>query len=254
MSISNERWVDVQRVLDAALALPPEDVASLLDRECGSDAELRREVEQLLDSCARAGDFLERPPARLAAALVQARAGERAMPAGRRIGPYIVIGEAGHGGMGVVYVAERGDGQFRQRVALKVLPRGIESDHAIRRFLDERQILASLTHPGIARLLDGGVTDDELPYFAMEYVDGTAIDRYCDERRLDIDARLRLFASVCDAVQYAHQNLVVHRDLKPSNILVTAEAQVKLLDFGIAKLLSDAAPNADAAADRKSVV
>ena len=248
MSISNERWADVQRVLDAALALPPENVASFLDRECGSDAELRREVEQLLDSCARAGEFLERPPLQLAVAFVQARASERAMPAGRRIGPYVVIGEAGHGGMGVVYVAERDDGQFRQRVALKVLPRGIESDHAIRRFLDERQILASLAHPSIARLLDGGVTDDELPYFAMEYVDGTAIDRYCDEHRLGIDARLRLVASVCDAVQYAHQNLVVHRDLKPSNILVTAEAQVKLLDFGIAKLLSDATPNADAAA------
>src|SRR5262245_56017765 len=237
MGISNERWIEIRRVLDGALALAREDVASFLDRECGTDAELRREVEQLLDSCRRAGDFLEHPPVGLAAALAEAgvsdHVSERTVPAGRRIGPYVVTGEAGRGGMGVVYLAERGDGQFQQRVALKVLPRGIESDLAIRRFLDERQILASLTHPGIARLLDGGVTDDELPYFAMEYVDGTAIDRYCDDHRLDIDGRLRLFAAVCDAVQYAHQNLVVHRDLKPSNILVTAEAQVKLLDFGI---------------------
>ena len=245
MGISNERWAEVERVLDGALALQPEDVPAFLDRECGEDAELRREVEQLLDSCRRAGDFLERPALGLAAVLAGERATERAMPAGRRIGPYVVTGEAGHGGMGVVYLAERDDGQFRQRVALKVLPRGLESAQAIRRFLDERQILASLTHPGIARLLDGGVTDDELPYFAMEYVDGTSIDRYCNEHRLDIDARLGLVAAVCDAVQYAHQNLVVHRDLKPSNILVTADGTVKLLDFGIAKLLSDGAPNAD---------
>ena len=237
--ISNERWGQVQRVLDGALALPADDVAAFLDRECAGDPELRREVEELLESCERAEGFLEHPPVRLAAALVN----ERSSPAGRRIGPYLVTGEAGRGGMGVVFLAERSDGQFRQRVALKVLPRGLESDHAIRRFLDERQILASLTHPGIARLLDGGVTDDELPYFAMEYVEGTSIDRYCDEFRLGIDARLRLFASVCDAVQYAHQNLVVHRDLKPSNILVTADGAVKLLDFGIAKLLSNDMPN-----------
>jgi serine/threonine-protein kinase len=245
MGISNERWAEVERVLDGALALPTGDVAAFLDRECGEDAELRREVEQLLDSCRRAGDFLEQPAFGLAAALESERAARRAVPAGRRIGPYVVMGEAGHGGMGVVYLAERDDGQFRQRVALKVLPRGLESGHAIRRFLDERQILASLTHPGIARLLDGGVTDDELPYFAMEYVDGTSIDRYCNEHRLAIDARLRLFAAVCDAVQYAHQNLVVHRDLKPSNILVTTDGTVKLLDFGIAKLLSDGAPDVD---------
>jgi serine/threonine protein kinase/tetratricopeptide (TPR) repeat protein len=237
--LSNERWGQLQRVLDGALALPDTDVPSFLDRECGGDADLRREVEQLLDSCGKAAGFLEDPPVQLAAAFVR----ERSLPTGRRIGPYLVSAEVGHGGMGVVYLAERSDGQFRQRVALKVLPRGLESDHAIRRFLDERQILASLTHPGIARLIDGGVTDDELPYFAMEYVEGTSIDRYCDERWLGIDGRLRLFATVCDAVQYAHQNLVVHRDLKPSNILVTPAGDVKLLDFGIAKLLSSDGPD-----------
>ena len=242
--ISNERWAQVQRVLDGALALPGADVRTFLDRECGDDDALRREVEQLLDSCDKAADFLEEPPVQLAAAYVR----ERSLPTGRRIGPYLVSEEVGHGGMGVVYRAERSDGQFQQRVALKVLPRGLESDQAIRRFLDERQILASLTHPGIARLLDGGVTDDELPYFAMEYVEGTSIDRYCDELRLGIEGRLRLFASVCDAVQYAHQNLVVHRDLKPSNILVTAGGAVKLLDFGIAKLLSNDTPDRASAA------
>src|SRR5688572_17829968 len=207
--MSTQRWADVQRVLEAALQVPEHDVKEYLDRACGTDEELRREVEQLLQSCARAAGFLEEPPARLAAALLD----ERPTPAGRRIGPYVVTGEAGRGGMGVVYLAERSDGQFRQRVALKVLPRGLESDHAIRRFLEERQILASLAHRGIARLLDGGVTDDELPYFAMEYVEGRSIDGYCDEHRLGIADRLRLFLEVCDAVQYAHQNLVVHRDL-----------------------------------------
>src|SRR5688572_20456879 len=173
---STNRWTDVQRVLDVALELPDADVPSYLDQECATDPELRREVEQLLQSCARAAGFLEQPPATLAAALLE----ERPAPAGRRIGPYVVTGEAGRGGMGVVYLAERSDGQFRQRVALKVLPRGLESDHAIRRFLEERQILASLAHRGIARLLDGSVSDDELPYFAMEYVEGSSIDRYCD--------------------------------------------------------------------------
>jgi serine/threonine-protein kinase len=242
-SPSTERWARIQRVLDGALDLPPGEVSAYLERACGNDAALRREVETLLDACSRAEGFLERPPSMLAAALL----GERpARGEGRRIGPYVIRGEVGRGGMGVVYLAERGDGQFRQRVAVKVLPRGLESEEAVRRFREERQILASLTHPGIARLLDGGVTDDELPYFAMELVEGTAIDRWADERRLGIEARLALFLEVCDAVQYAHQNLVVHRDLKPSNILVTAGGAVKLLDFGVAKLLDERPGASDA--------
>ncbi|MEW5917122.1 MAG: serine/threonine-protein kinase [Gemmatimonadota bacterium] len=237
--LPTKRWAEVERVLDAALQLPSDEVPAYLERECGEDADLRREVEQLLQSCAKASGFLEELPGHLAAELLA----ERSAPTGRRIGPYVVSGEIGRGGMGVVYLAERNDGQFKQRVALKVLPHGLESDHAIRRFLEERQILASLVHPGIARLLDGGVTDDELPYFAMEYVDGTSIDKYCDKRQLSIEERLRLFAEVCDAVQYAHQNLVVHRDLKPSNIFVTEDGSVRLLDFGIAKLVSSDVPN-----------
>ena len=151
--LPTERWVEVQRVLDLALELPAAALPPLLDRECSGDEELRREVEELLQSCVRASAVLEDRPAHLTAALFQARPA----PAGRRIGPYLVTGELGRGGMGVVYLAQRDDGQFQQRVALKVLPHGLESDLAIRRFLEERQILASLAHPGIARLLDGGV-------------------------------------------------------------------------------------------------
>jgi serine/threonine-protein kinase len=155
----------------------------------------------------------------------------------RHIGAYRIVEKAGRGGMGVVYIAERADGQFHHRVALKVLPWELKSEHAIARFLEERQILARLNHPAIARLLDGGVTDEGLPYFAMEFVDGIPIDAYCNTRNLDIERRLELFIDICNAVQYAHQNLVVHRDLKPSNILVTEEGAIKLFDFGIASVL-----------------
>ena len=170
-----------------------------------------------------------------------------ASASGTPIGPYRILREIGHGGMGTVYLAERADHQYEKTVALKLL-RGwsAANEHLVRRFLEERQILAALDHPDIARLLDGGVTPDGLPWFAMEYVDGVPLDRYCDERRLSIESRLELFCRVCAAVQYAHRNLVVHRDLKPANILVTAEGGVKLLDFGIAKLLGTDATDVSA--------
>ncbi|MGZ6071659.1 MAG: serine/threonine protein kinase [Myxococcaceae bacterium] len=155
----------------------------------------------------------------------------------RRIGPYRLLKELGHGGMGTVFLAVRADEQFEKRVALKVV-RGSDSEEVIRFFRRERQILAGLEHPNIARLLDGGTTDDGLPYFVMEHVEGEPIDRYCDARKLSIPERLELFEEACSAVQYAHQSLVVHRDLKPGNILVTGEGIPKLLDFGIAKLLN----------------
>ena len=257
-SVSPDQWRRLQQVLDGALARPADQWPAYLDAECTDDPAFRRDVERMLEACGSAGDFLEQPPSHLAAALL-ADAGVEHAPtnisdrrAHDRIGPYRILGEAGRGGMGVVYVAERDDGQFRQRVALKIVPHGFVTDQAVRRFIEERQILASLSHPGIARLLDGGVTDDGLPYFAMEFVDGTPIDRWCDDQKLDVRARLRLFVDVCDAVQYAHQNLVVHRDLKPSNILVTApdtkqngHGAVKLLDFGVAKLLSGDASDLD---------
>ncbi len=154
----------------------------------------------------------------------------------RRVGAYRILGEIGHGGMGTVYLAERADDQYRKRVAIKTI-RGFGSEDVLRRFRRERQVLAALEHPNIARLFDGGTTDDGLPYFVMEYVEGKPIDAFCDERRLPVRERLRIFRQVCAAVEHAHRNLVVHRDLKPGNILVDPQGTPKLLDFGIAKLL-----------------
>ena len=186
--------------------------------------------------------FLDAPAAIFAAPLVEA-AERGASLEGTRVGPYRVLRELARGGMGAVYLAERADGQFEQRAALKLIKRGMDSDEIHRRFLGERRILARLEHPHIARLLDGGVTNDGQPWFAMEFVDGIPVTRHGVRHALPLDARLRLFGDICDAVGYAHRNLVIHRDLKPSNILVTADGQVKLLDFGIAKLL-DEAPDA----------
>ena len=234
-----DRWRQVNRVLDIALELPPEERKAFLNHACVGDPSLSVDVERLLHACDRAEHFLEQPAPMFAVSLLEDLVADTETPSDVdiQVGPYRLVRELGHGGMGAVYLAERADDQFRQRVALKLIRRGMDSQ-GIRRFMEERQILASLSHPSIARLLDGGITDDRLPYFAMEYVDGTPIDRYCDARRLSIVARLALFVGVCQTVQYAHRNLVVHRDLKPSNILVTADGQVKLLDFGIAKLLT----------------
>jgi serine/threonine-protein kinase len=185
---------------------------------------------------ARALAFLESPALAFLSPVIAAVGGPGALDR-RRVGPYLIVRELARGGMGAVYLAERADGQFEHRVALKLIKRGMDSDEINRRFLAERQILARLNHPHIARFYDGGMTADGEPWFAMEYVDGLPLTRHCTERRLDLAARLRLFRDVCDAVRYAHQSLVVHRDLKPGNILVTAAGEVKLLDFGIAKLL-----------------
>jgi eukaryotic-like serine/threonine-protein kinase len=235
-SATSDIWHRVQSVLDAALDAPPPDRDALLDEACAGDPAFRAEVARLLAFCDQAQHFLEQPAAEFASPLI-ADATTADSLVGRQIGAYHILGEAGSGGMGTVYVAERNDDQYRKRVALKIVRRSIDCAHAIRRFIEERQILASMEHPDIARLLDGGVTDSGLPYFVMEYVQGTPIDRYCDERRLNVPDRLGLFCRICDAVQYAHRNLVVHRDIKPSNILVTADGDVKLLDFGIAQLL-----------------
>ena len=180
--------------------------------------------------------FLESPAIAFLSPVLAARGLVGALE-GTRVGPYRIVREVARGGMGAVFLAERDDGQFEQRVALKLIKRGMDSEEIHGRFLAERQILARLNHPHIARFHDGGVTADGQPWFAMEYVDGLPLTRHCAERGLGLSERLRLFRDVCDAVRYAHQNLVVHRDLKPSNILVTAAGDVKLLDFGIAKLL-----------------
>ena len=159
-------------------------------------------------------------------------------PVPERIGPYRVVGELCRGGMGVVFAAIRDDDQFRRRVAIKVVKRGMDTDEILRRFEQERQVLAAMNHPNIARLLDGGSTEDGRPYFVMEFVEGQRLDHYCDTHHLTVSERLELFAHVCRGVQYAHQNLIVHRDLKPANIIVTKDGEPKLLDFGIAKVIN----------------
>jgi len=238
-------WRDVFAAADDALELDPKDLREFVKQWVEKDPGVGAELKALIESADQAS-VLEAPAALFAAPFLQAAASdpitedndlEYTLPS---FGPYRVRREIGSGGMGTVYLAERSDDQFRKDVALKVLPRWSGgSRNRIQRFLEERQILATLDHPGIARLLDGGVSADGLPWFAMEYVDGEPIDKYCERRQLSIEERLTLFCDVCSAVQYAHRNLVVHRDLKPSNILVTAEGRVVLLDFGIARLLDD---------------
>jgi serine/threonine-protein kinase len=235
--LSADRWASVAELFDALVDLPPSQRATALDARCMGDAELRAEVEALLASSERADGFMQASAHDYMASLLQSDDVLVEPPAPDRVGPFRIVREIGRGGMGTVYLAERDDAQFTQAVALKVVRSAFSDPRLVRRFVDERQILAWLTHPNIAQLVDGGVTDDGVPWFAMEYVEGTPIDRYCDEQRLTIERRLALFGQVCDAVGHAHRKLVVHRDLKPGNILVTRDGQVKLLDFGIAKLL-----------------
>jgi eukaryotic-like serine/threonine-protein kinase len=236
-----ERWEFIKGVFNAALELPPAERAAYLAHACGGDAELRRQVEDLIAAHEEAETFIEDSPAAHKSELWRAVGAwvkdEDATFVGRRVGAYRLVREIGHGGMGAVYLAVRDDA-FRKRVAVKLVKRGMDTAEVLRRFRHERQILAALEHPNIARLIDGGTTDDGLPYLVMEYVEGEPIDRYCEGHKLPVAERLKLFAEVCAAVHYAHQNLVVHRDLKPSNILVTKEGTPKLLDFGIAKLLN----------------
>ena len=226
------RWDRIEALFDEAALLPAEERAAFLARACGDDPEMRGEVESLLAADEKAAGFLGRP--------VAAAAAPPAPPpslVGQRVGHYRVEARLGEGGMSTVYLAVRADDAYQQQVALKVLGYGAERADLAARFRAERQILASLDHPGIARLLDGGTTDDGRPFLVMEYIEGAPLDQYCEEHRLGLDARIDLFRQVCTAVQYAHQNLVVHRDIKPSNILVTADGVPRLLDFGIAKLL-----------------
>jgi non-specific serine/threonine protein kinase/serine/threonine-protein kinase len=227
-----ERWQQVKAVFQAALERAAGERASFLDAACAGDEALRAEVASLLAEQEKLSSFIAAP------AVGEVKVESSLELSNRRIGPYRIERELGRGGMGVVYLAERDDDQFRKQVAIKLIRRGFDVEHVINRFRYERQILASLDHPNIARLLDGGTTEEGLPYFVMEYVEGRPIDDYCDARRLNTEARLELFRKVCAAVQYAHQNLVVHRDLKPGNILVTEAGEPKLLDFGIAKLLN----------------
>jgi eukaryotic-like serine/threonine-protein kinase len=227
-----ERWKQVREVLEAALDVSSKERAALLDDACMGDPALKQEVEELL--AAYEEDFLEHTPLDE----INRQLTKEPSLEGQFIGPYKIIRELGQGGMGAVFLALRADDQYKKRVAIKLVKRGMDTDYVLSRFRHERQILASLDHPNIARFLDGGATENGLPYFVMEYIEGQPIDKYCDENRLTTIERLKLFQTVCSAVYYAHQNLVVHRDLKPSNIIVTAEGTPKLMDFGIAKLLN----------------
>jgi eukaryotic-like serine/threonine-protein kinase len=227
-----ERWQQVKELFQSVVECETSQRAAFLDEACAGDSDLRRELEILLASDKRAENFLEAPVASLRTdqpteSLVR-----------RRIGPYQIRREIARGGMGAVYLAERADDQFQKQVAIKVVKRGMDSDAILRRFRNEQKILANLDHPNIARLIDGGTTEDGLSYFIMDYVEGLPIDGYCDTHQLPTPERLKLFRTVCSAVEYAHQHHVVHRDLKPRNILVTGDGVPRLLDFGIAKVLN----------------
>jgi len=237
-AISPERWQQVKSIFEAAIALNQDDRARFLSENCREDTQLLSLVERLIAADERAEAFLENSP------INSLRSSDSQQWVGKRVGHYRILEELGRGGMGAVYLARRED-EFEKVVALKIIRRGMDTDDMLRRFRNERQILAQLDHPNIARLLDGGTTDDGLPYFVMEHVDGLAIDDYCDKHQLGITDRLRLFRQVCAAVSYAHQHLAIHRDLKPSNILVTDDGTPKLLDFGIAKLLAPGVTTSD---------
>ncbi|MCP3964583.1 MAG: serine/threonine protein kinase [bacterium] len=229
MSTRTQRWQRVKDLVDETLDLPAVDRTAFLDRACDGGDDLRREVEALLEREDQLGGFLARPFFSLRT--------DGDPDLDRQLGPYRLARRLGSGGMGTVYLAQRTGDDLRQRVAVKLLKRGLDSEEMVRRFQIERQILADLSHPYVARLLDVGTAEDGRPFFAMEYVEGERIDAWCDARRLGTRQRVTLFRQVCEAIHFAHQNLVVHRDLKPANILVTAEGTPKLLDFGIAKLL-----------------
>lgn len=234
-----ERWSRIEQLFHQALQVEPCERDAFITKAAGSDPLLIAEVGALLRNVSRARDFLENPA-------VELFGGERPnLPHPERIGPYRVAQLVGHGGMGDVYHAVRGDDEYRKEVAIKLIRRGLDTDSVVRRFRRERQILANLDHPNITRLLDGGTTEDGLPYLVMEYVEGRPIVEFCRERASPVSDRLRLFQAVCGAVHYAHQRLVVHLDIKPANILVTAGGVPKLLDFGIARLLDSTTESGD---------
>src|SRR6476620_3428383 len=238
-NIDPQRWDRLKTILGEALEENSSAARiAFVERRCGQDTDLLQEAESLLaeaeallneradsfEDCAQnaASTFWQEGPPR----------------SGERVGAYVIVRELGRGGMGTVFLAERADGQFEKQVAIKILSRGADTAEILRRFRAERQILAKLDHPNIARLLDAGTTDDGLPYFIMDYIVGVPVTRFAVAQRLSTRQRLEFFLKICDAVEFAHRNLVVHRDIKPSNILANAEGEPKLLDFGIAKLLA----------------
>jgi eukaryotic-like serine/threonine-protein kinase len=226
----------VRDLFDRAIQLAPSARSEFLEQACGDDAPLLREIGRLIAAHDNFGDIfdLDEPEHQDTEAIPA-----WGVPA--VIGAYRIVKELGRGGAGAVYLAVRHDEEFKKAVAIKLLQPGVLSAELVRRFRHERQILATIEHPYVAKLLDGGSTADGAPYLVMEYIDGLPIDGYCETNRLPVAERLELFCKVCAAVQFAHQNLVIHRDIKPGNILVTTDGVPKLLDFGIAKLLDPAA-------------
>jgi eukaryotic-like serine/threonine-protein kinase len=238
-----EQWGRLKEWLADALERPPAARQAFIAQMTGPDTDLRRELSALVAAAEQSGSPLDEAPVGQVLHLLDEKATQAWI--GRRIGPYRLVQLIGGGGMGRVFLAERADGQYEQQVAVKLMRDGLGQDGLAARFKAERQILASLDHPNLAKILDGGIIDDGVPYFVMELVHGEALDAYCVRRALPVPERLRLFRSVCLVVHYAHCRGVVHRDLKPANILVTADGTVKLVDFGIAKRL---APDAQAEA------
>jgi serine/threonine-protein kinase len=233
--LNQDKLLKARQIFYDALNLDGSQRINFLDEKCADDTELKDEVLSLLKSLENTKDFLEEP-----LTAVEKSEGLFTDPyLGKQIGNYIIDGEAGVGGMGIVYTGRRNDREFEQKVAIKILKHGVSSEYLLKRFQIERQTLANLQHQNIARLLDGGSTNDGLPYLVMEFIDGIPITEYCNQNNLKITERLKLFCEVCKAVQYAHQNLIIHRDLKPGNILVTKNGIPKLLDFGIAKLIDE---------------
>ncbi len=232
------RWQQIQDLLESTLELPESERAGFLAHSCNGDESLREEVEAMLVVDTQLGDFIEKP-------LFSLHSDHGSLAPGDRLGSWQIVSEIGKGGMGAVYLAERADAAYEKKAAVKLLKRGMDTDELVRRFRAERRILARLDHPHIAHLLDGGSTPDGRPYLVMEHVEGRPIDAWCTERGVSTEDRLVLFEKVCRAVHFAHRNLVVHRDLKPGNILVGADGEPRLLDFGIAKLLEgDPEPHA----------
>jgi tetratricopeptide (TPR) repeat protein len=237
-----DRWRRIEEVFTAALDLPPQQQEAYLQAACGGDADLRLEVESLLE---RDNGDADTKQSHLISGIIEGTAAnlfdDESPPdamVGAELGNYRIIRELGRGGMGAVYLAGRFDSTFDKQVAIKLVKRGIDTDAVLQRFWYERRILAGLEHPYIARLVDGGTSSDGRPYFVMEYVDGMPLDAYVRAQALSLAARCELFRKICEAVSYAHRNLIIHRDLKPANVLVTADGTPKLLDFGIARLLS----------------
>jgi serine/threonine protein kinase len=230
--MTRERWDRIEALFLEAVELEPEKRAAWLHEQCGGDAELHAEVDRLLVSDAKASAAVAGAVGASVTSL-----NTQAESTMQRIGPYEILSEIGRGGMGVVYRARRDDDVFRKEVAIKVVKRGMDTDQVLSRFLHERRVLARLEHPSIARIIDGG-SEQGRPYLVMEFVEGMPLTDYCAHHKLDLHERLQLFCGVCEALEYAHAQLVVHRDLKPSNILVDSTGTPKLLDFGIAKLLA----------------